>query len=150
MSLGDARRVSDEHDSHTLAEDVLRAPAKPYPKSTQLARAERRHHRRVASPQGWQRIADAKQGPCRVTGTPPPNELHHIVARAHGGADTASNIVPLSRAAHDLVTRRDPLACYALLASLTDAEYAYMIDVGGEDYPERAYGLEYGRGGAAG
>jgi len=46
---------------------------------------------------------------------------------------------------HDDVHRRVRTAAYALLSTLTDAEYAYMIQRGGEDYPERAYGIEYAR-----
>lgn len=35
--------------------------------------------------------------------------------------------------------------CKLLLLTLTDAEYAYMLEQGGEDYPERAYGIRYER-----
>lgn len=117
----------------------------PYPKSTQTARAERRYRRKVASPKTWAAIADAKQGPCRITGAPAPNELHHVVARIHGGGDVTANIVPLSHRAHILVTGRNRVACRALLESLSDDEYAYMVEVGGEDYAERAYGLRFDR-----
>lgn len=118
---------------------------KPYSKEQQLARSERRYHRKVASPKRWQAIADAKQGPCRVTGALPPNQLHHLVDRVHGGSDTENNIVPLSAAAHALVTSGDNKACQILLAGLSDAEYAYMVEHGGEDYPERRYRLRYSR-----
>jgi hypothetical protein len=37
------------------------------------------------------------------------------------------------------------IECRLLLDNLTDAEYAYMIERGGENYPERAYGLRYRR-----
>ena len=32
-----------------------------------------------------------------------------------------------------------------MLSRLSDAEYAYMIDRGGEDYAEQVYGIEYAR-----
>lgn len=118
----------------------------PDPKTRTLARRERRYKRKVASPKTWQRIADAKQGPCRITNAPAPNELHHVVARVHGGGDVTANIVPLSREAHDRVTRREAVACQLLLESLADEEYAYMVEFGGEDYAERAYGLRFDRG----
>lgn len=126
--------------------------AKPYPKSTQLARGERRHARKAASPQTWQRIIDTKLGPCRVCVAPGSNghdygviEFHHIVARVHGGGDEPDNIVPLHRLCHSTVTQRRGKACANLLCSLTDAEYAYMVTRGGEDYAERAYGIRYAR-----
>jgi 5-methylcytosine-specific restriction endonuclease McrA len=72
-------------------------------------------------------------------------QLHHVVSRAHGGADTADNIVPLCLPCHDAITRREPLPSYGMLLTLTDAEYAYMIERGGELYAERAYGLRYSR-----
>ena len=117
----------------------------PYPKAKQLARKERRYTRKVASPKRWQQIADAKQGPCRVCGGLPPNELHHIVSRAHGGADTESNIAPLCQECHGLVTRRIPGTVNAFVAALNDKEYAYAVQHGGEDFFERAYGLVYAR-----
>lgn len=117
----------------------------PYPKDRQLARGERRYTRKVASAKRWQQIADAKQGICRCCPVPPPNQLHHVVSRAHGGADTEANIVPLCDICHDQVTRRNKQACVRLVASLTDAEYAYAVEHGGEDFFERAYGLEYSR-----
>ena len=117
----------------------------PYSKEQQTARGERRYRRKIASAKQWQAIAAAKQGPCRCTGALPPNELHHVVARVHGGGDVADNIVPLSTDAHARVTARDPVASRLLLKSLTDAEYAYMIETGCEDYPVRAYGLRFAR-----
>lgn len=111
----------------------------PYPKTAQLARKERRYTRKVASPKRWQAIADAKQGPCRVCNVPPPNELHHLVARAIGGSDTESNIVPLCSDCHGLVTRMDKPACAALRRSLTDAEYAYATETLGDARFESKY-----------
>lgn len=126
--------------------------ARPFPKSAQLARGERRYRRKVASPKQWQAIAAAKMGPCRVCEArgvfvPSPGwmQLHHLVARAHGGADTAANIVPLCSLCHSDVTGRNRDACEALLSTLADDEYAYCVSQGGEDYFERAYGIVYAR-----
>ena len=127
--------------------------AKPYPKSAQLARGERRYRRKVASPKQWQAIIAAKRGPCRacgwefqvpggVHGGP---QYHHIVSREDHGDDVEDNIAPLCQPCHDDVTRRDRHVGRALLASLSDAEYAYMIERGGPDYAERAYGVTYSR-----
>ena len=117
----------------------------PYSKEQQTARAERRYRRKVASPKAWQAIAAAKQGPCRVCGDAPPNELHHIIARSQGGSDVADNIAPLCHGCHGFITRRNQPTIKAFLASLTDDEYAYAIEHGGEDFFERHYGLRYER-----
>lgn len=123
------------------------ADAKPYPKSSQLARGERRYRRTVASPKQWQALASAKLGPCRVctVANPAYMQLHHLVSREDHGDDVADNLVPLCGECHDAVTRRARLECYELLCELSDAEYAYMVERGGEDYPERAYGIRYQR-----
>jgi hypothetical protein len=125
-------------------------PAQPDPKPARFPRKP--YRRQVASRKRWAAIIDAKIGPCRVCGEPGHNgryhgriQFHHVVSRAHGGADTESNIVPLCPDCHDAITRREPLPCYGLLLQLDDAEYSYMIERGGEDYPERAYGLRYQR-----
>lgn len=119
--------------------------ARPYSKEMQLARAERRYTRKVASPKRWAAIADAKQGPCRVTGAPPPNELAHIIARSQGGPDVAWNIVPLSREAHARFDQRDPETCRAVLESLTDEEYAGLVEFAGEQVFERRFGIRFER-----
>lgn len=119
----------------------------PYPKTRQLARGERRYTRKIASPKRWQAIADAKQGPCRTgCGAQGPNELHHIVSRGNSGADTESNITPLCTDCHALVTGRDGKTIRAFVANLSNEEYAYAVEHGGEDFFERAYGLVYTRG----
>ena len=132
-------------------------PARPHPKDAQLARGERRYRRKVASAKGWQRILAEKVGPCRSCGAAawnggafPRVQMHHLVARVHGGDDVPENIVPLCLLCHDKVTRRMDESCRLMLASLTDAEYAYAVQRGGEDYFERAYGIDYARGGTAG
>lgn len=118
----------------------------PYPKSQQLARGERRYRRKVASPKQWQAIRAAKLegAKCRIC-VFPATELHHVVSRGALGDDVAANLVPLCRDCHRDVTARAPNIGAALLMTLTNAEYAYMIERGGEDYPERAYGVTYGR-----
>lgn len=130
----------------------LGGDALPRPKSSQLARGQRRYRRKVASPKQWQAIQAAKLGPCRVCLDPGANgrmygliQLHHLVSREDHGDDVADNIVPLCPDCHALVTRRNPLVCEVLLSRLDDAEYAYMIERGGENYAERAYGLRYTR-----
>ena len=119
----------------------------PDPKSRTLARGERRYRRKVASPKQWQAIQAAKMGPCRVCSRryPPYMQLHHLVSREDHGDDVADNLVPVCGSCHDFITRRVPLTCADLLGTLSDAEYSYMIQRGGEDYPERAYGVEYRR-----
>jgi hypothetical protein len=125
------------------------ADAKPYPKSSQLARGERRYRRKVASPKQWQAIIAAKGRTCRCLRPTSlcagPAEYHHIVSREDHGDDVAVNIVPLCHHHHLAITMRWPDVAATLLASLSDAEYAYMVERGGEDYPERAYGIRYQR-----
>jgi 5-methylcytosine-specific restriction endonuclease McrA len=115
----------------------------PYPKSKQLARGERRHTRQIASKKRWMQIADAKQDECRVCLTPPPNELHHLVPRGRGGADTESNIVPLCQECHRLITARRRDVCAKLRRRLDDAEYAYVVDKLGENGIESLYPVTY-------
>jgi 5-methylcytosine-specific restriction endonuclease McrA len=121
--------------------------AKPYPKSSQLARGERRYRRKVASPKQWQAIEAAKRGPCRVCKDAPRMliELHHVVPRDRHGDDVADNIVPLCPDCHHGVELREPAHCRLMLTRLTDAEYAYAVGKGGEGVFERVYGIEYGR-----
>jgi 5-methylcytosine-specific restriction endonuclease McrA len=127
-------------------------PPLPDPKARTLARGPRRYRRKVASPKQWQAIQAEKIGPCRVCVLPGGNgyglgfiHFHHVVSREDHGDDVADNLVPLHDVCHALVTKRDHYACAALLARLTDAEYAYAIERGGEGYFERAYGVRYER-----
>jgi 5-methylcytosine-specific restriction endonuclease McrA len=122
--------------------------AKPYPKEAQLARGEKRYRRKVASGKRWQALWDAKRGPCRICGDQVASlmELHHLVFRSHFGDDVEDNLVPLCSGCHCAITlRRSEKAARTLLAGLTDAEYAYMVERGGEGYAERAYGIECSR-----
>ena len=121
--------------------------AKPYSKSQQLARGPRRYRRKVASPKQWQALWEAKKGPCRACSFRADKAIdpHHIVFREDGGDDVAENIVPLCRRCHDDLHQRSPLIARLLLSKLSDAEYAYMVERGGEDYAERVYGIDYER-----
>ena len=126
----------------------------PFPKSAQLARGERRYRRKVASAKEWQSIIAAKIGPCRVCALPPdsragtsmrgPMQYHHLVERdaPYFGDDVADNIVPLHAVCHDAITGRVASALYKLAASLTDAEYAYVIGKVGEDAMQRLFSVE--------
>jgi hypothetical protein len=116
----------------------------PFPKEQQIARGERRYTRKVASPKRWAQIIDAKGGPCRIPGCGETIvDFHHLVARAVGGSDCESNIVPLCRLHHHLVTCRDKQACAQLRAALTDAEYAYAVETLGESRFEDRYPVEW-------
>ena len=117
----------------------------PYPKAVQLARQEKRYHRTVASAKQWEKLHAEKQGPCWVTLMPPPNELAHLISRAQGGPDAAWNLIPLTRAAHSLFDMRDPDTCRAVCESLTDEEYAGLIEFAGEGVFERRFGIAYER-----
>lgn len=117
----------------------------PYPKAAQLARGPRKYRRTVASAKDWQRIAADKLGPCRVCGGDSLIQLHHVVARSDGGDDVADNIVSLCADCHGAITRRNPRLAAIMLERLTDAEYAYAVERGGEAYFERHYGLVYTR-----
>jgi 5-methylcytosine-specific restriction endonuclease McrA len=120
--------------------------AKPYPKVVQLASARKRYRRKVASRATWERLRDEKGDACRICGQTDPAlfELHHLVHRDDLGDDVADNLVPLCGDCHRGVHLREPAHCRLLLTRLTDAEYSYMVERGGESYPERVYGIEYG------
>ncbi len=122
--------------------------SEPYSKERQLSRGAKRYRRKIASPKAWQAIFAAKCRSCRiclanvalVTVDP-----HHLVARDHFGDDVPENIIGLCRDCHEQVERRDPGTCRIMLRRLDDAEYAYMVTRGGEDYAERVYRIEYHR-----
>ncbi len=119
--------------------------AKPLSKSAQLERGSKRPSRQKASKARWTQIAESRQGPCLICGHAPPNELHHLIARSQGGADTEANLVPLCQTDHALIEARDPIAGRMLAAALTDAEYAYCIEHYGEAFFERRLGIVYSR-----
>ena len=116
----------------------------PFPKSSQLARGERRYRRKVASPKQWQAIGAAKRGPCRVCkrpSNPAADTFHHVVPRDRHGDDVAENIVPLCFDCHDAIEGHNGHALRLLAASLTDAEYAYVVGKLGESGMERLFGV---------
>ena len=117
----------------------------PFPKSAQLARGPRRYRRKVASPKQWQALQEAKSGPCRVCSSRAAIQLHHLVWREDFGDDVTANLIPVCQDDHEALHRRAPAICRILLSRLSDAEYAYMVERGGEDYAERVYGIEYRR-----
>ena len=117
----------------------------PFPKELQLVRGVRRYRRKVGSPKQWQAIYASKSGPCRVCTFRGAIQLHHLVSRQDGGDDVPDNIVPVCPGCHDALTRRVEAIGRLLLTRLSDAEYAYMVGRGEEDYPERAYGVRYER-----
>lgn len=132
------------------------ADAKPYTKTRQLARGERRYHRKAASAKQWQKIIAEKNGPCRICQSlrdagldlaeiPSTQviEYHHLLSRSLGGDDVADNIVPLCGLDHARVEQRMRTALRTLAESLTDAEYAYLIGKLGEGALERHFGVRF-------
>lgn len=133
----------------------LQGPAIPHSKSASLARGDRRYARKVASSRRRQEIIDVKMGPCRVcvrlTATGLTVTFHHLVPKGspYFGSDVEDNWVPLCGSGtsghHGLVEARDRQVSRALLEGLSDGEYAYAVEQGGENFFERRYGLRYER-----
>lgn len=123
--------------------------AKPYPKAMQLARGERRYRRKIASPKQWQAIIEAKGRICRLDyyglGCFGVTQYHHMIPRDRGGDDVADNIIPLCGYHHEGITRLNQRHVKRVIASLSDAEYAYAVGKAGEDVWERVYGIRYSR-----
>lgn len=122
----------------------------PYPKEQQLGSQRKKYRRKVAPRKEWERILALKvEGrPCRVCGhTHPIMDAHHIIPRGSGwnGQDHPDNITPVGRECHNLIERRDALACLRLCENLTDSEYAHVIEHAGEDFMERYYRITYQR-----
>lgn len=115
-----------------------------YSKEEQLGRGPKRPTRKKASKKRWEEIRARKDGPCRICGGAPPNQLHHLASRgANLGSDTENNIVPLCGVCHKRVTDYDREACAILRRSLSDAEYAYSVETLGEFAFESRYPVEY-------
>lgn len=74
----------------------------------------------------WKELRAVKDGPCRICGQQPPNELHHLYSRARGGDDVPENLVPLCTVCHDAVTCNDTAALRVLYATITDDEAGYL------------------------
>lgn len=122
---------------------------KPFSKEQQLARPSKPAR---PSAQRQREMRERKQGPCRVCGQTGPNNLHHVLPRHYGLiAWTESNLIPLcgsgTTGCHGLVEAHDRAAVLAMARSLTNSEYAYVIDRGGEGFFERRYQLKYERAG---
>lgn len=121
----------------------------PFSKEAQLARGPKKYRRTTASPKRWSQIAASKEGPCRVCNAPAAQTtFHHVVPRGlYHGSDTESNIVALcgtgTTGCHGKVEGRDRAACRTLVERLTDDEYAYAVEHGGENFFERRYGIQY-------
>jgi 5-methylcytosine-specific restriction endonuclease McrA len=92
------------------------------------------------TPADWRKLHAAKGGPCRLCGRTP-YELHHLLSRARGGPDTFWNLVPLCAQHHEKVTREDPVTLALLAESLTDQEYAGLVQTEGEGVLERLFGV---------
>lgn len=93
-------------------------------------------------------IRAKKAQECRLCGTTDQVQAHHLVPRGMGGTIggewTESNVVGLCGhgnvdGCHGLIENRDPAATYLLRASLTDAEYSYVVTKMGEGWLERKY-----------
>lgn len=103
---------------------------------------------RVASPNQWQAIIEAKRGPCRVCALPEtfvfrgPIAYYHLIERSQGGDDVAANIVPLHPICRSTVTHRLPAALRYVAESLTDAERAYIVAKLGEGAMVRLFGVD--------
>jgi len=115
---------------------------KPEPSVGGMGRPKR-NRPTLATPTIVGAIKAQKCGECRLCGDRERVDPHHLIPRGMGGTIggewTADNIVGLCRTCHDLVEARDPAANYLLRASLTDAEYAYVVSVAGEGWLERRY-----------
>ena len=118
----------------------------PYPKAQQLHRGARRYRRKIAGPKQWQAIhAEKCDGLCRICGAPGLHDAHHLIPRDRFGDDIPDNIIGLCRECHGGIEHRNRAHVNELLSSLTDAEYSYAIEKGGEDVFERVYGIRYQR-----
>lgn len=119
--------------------------AKPYPKAQQLERPNRKPTRPSLYRQ--KQMRDRKQGPCRICGNPPPNNLHHVLPRSYGlVAWTESNLLPLcgsgTTGCHGRVEARDAATIKLMVEALSNSEYAHAVHHGGEGFFERR-GLRY-------
>lgn len=112
-------------------------------------RGNRRRGRKMATRDEWLRLREVKLTGCRVClftyrdAEPlfPPLELHHLVPRSLGGDDVEDNLIGLCQGHHRHVTAREDATLFAVAATLTDAEYAYIIGKLGEGGPERLFGV---------
>ena len=102
------------------------------------------------SPERVAEIRAKKCESCRLCGATGNVNAHHLIPRGMGGTIggewTESNVVGLcgsgTTGCHGLIEARDPAATYLLRASLTDAEYAYVVGKAGEGWLERRYPIK--------
>lgn len=121
--------------------------AKPFGKDSQVGTGRpRRTSRKRATKADWRELHGAKGGPCRLCGNAQ-YTLHHTVPRSLGGGDTFDCLVPLcgsgTTGCHGLVENRDAATLRKLAESLTSGEYAYCIEMLGENAMERLFGVTY-------
>lgn len=117
--------------------------AKPFPKAAQVPAGKPRRtsasRKRIAEI----RAAKVDEQPCRVCRRPENVTAHHLIPRSLGGMWNQDNIVPLcghgTAGCHGDIEARHPDACGALRLSLTDAEYAYVVETAGEGFLDRYY-----------
>ena len=125
--------------------DLARTEVTPYPKAAQVPPKKPRRtsasHARIAEI----RAKKVDGQPCRVCGTLDQVTAHHLIPRSLGGVWTESNIVGLcghgTAGCHGDVEARHADALYRLRASLTDAEYSYVVEKAGEQFLARYYPL---------
>lgn len=103
-----------------------------------------RRFRVVAGASEWDRLHEAKDGPCLVcvwTGAEQllPSSLHHVVPRSQGGDDCEENLIPLcgdgTKGHHGLVEAHEAHTCRLTAAAVQQydgAAYAYAIEKLGE------------------
>lgn len=119
----------------------LDGPARSYPKAAQVPPKKAR--RTDASKPRIKEIRAKKAAECRLCGTTEGVNAHHLIPRSLGGLWTESNVVGLcgsgTTGCHGDVERRHVDALYRLRASLTDAEYSYVVNKAGEGFMDRYY-----------
>ena len=75
----------------------------------------------------WFRTWFASQGLlCWVCGLAPWTELHHILARSHGGDDDITNLAPVCRDCHRRIEERDMDARCKVRWALMPSNYEYL------------------------
>lgn len=114
---------------------------RPFPKAAQIP--PRKPRRTDASTARIAEIRAKKTAICRLCGTTERVNAHHLIPRSLGGIWTESNVVGLcgsgTTGCHGDVERRHPDVLCKLRASLTDAEYSYVVEKAGEGFLDRYY-----------
>jgi 5-methylcytosine-specific restriction endonuclease McrA len=114
---------------------------KPFPKAAQVS--PKKPRRTSASRERIAEIRAKKASSCRLCGTTENVNAHHLIPRSLGGVWTESNIVGLcgsgTTGCHGDIEHHHLDALYQLRASLTDAEYSYVVEKAGEGFMDRYY-----------